>query len=110
MAAETPPGGDGLRVSTDAVEDLAAQFKSIADDLRAELERLAGAAEQVLDASWRGSAARAFTSEWDEFHDNARKVVDDADVIADLVALSMRQYVDSDEAGAAALRTAWTRI
>lgn len=110
MAAMTPSGGDGLRVSTDAVQDLAAQFKSIADDLRAELELLAGAAEQVLDTSWRGSAARAFTGEWDEFHDNARKIVEDADVIADLVALSMRQYVDSDQAGTASLRAAWTRI
>lgn len=110
MASVTSSGGDGVRVDTDAVQDLAMQFKSIADDLRTELERLVAAAEQVRDASWRGSAAQAFNGEWDEFHDNAKNIVDDADVIADLIALSMREYVGTDEAGAAALRSAWTQI
>jgi WXG100 family type VII secretion target len=101
------PGGNGLRVETDPVLAAANEFRSIADQLRDGLQQLVASANEVVDGSWRGDAARAFSLEWDEFHDAAKAIVDDADTIADLVAYSMKTYDGQDETSAAMVRAVW---
>jgi WXG100 family type VII secretion target len=104
----TPGGGDdGLRVDTDTLMSASDQLRSIADDLRDGLSRLMSDADDVVEGSWAGEAATAFAREWDEFRDAAQAIVEDADVIADLVALSMKHYVGRDADGAAMLRSTW---
>jgi len=101
-------GDDGLRIETDSVIAAANEFRSIADELREGLRQLVAAANDVVDGSWRGEAATAFRTDWDDFHDAAKAIVADADTIADLVAFSVKAYVADDDSSAAALRSVWT--
>lgn len=110
--ADATAGGAGdnwLRVETDAVLAAAAEFRSIADERTDGLGRLVSEANAVVDGSWRGQAAAAFDREWDEFHDAAKAIVDDADTIADLVAYSAKIYGQQDDTSAEVLRAVWVR-
>lgn len=106
MAAVNSGGGE-LRIETDSVLDAVSEFRTIADDLREGLRQLVSSAEEVIDGSWRGAAATAFSSEWSEFRDAAHAIVEDAEVIADLVAISVTQYAGSDADSAAMLKATW---
>jgi WXG100 family type VII secretion target len=101
--------GDGLRIETDAVSAAVGEFRSIANELRDGLRQVVTAADEVVDASWRGEAASAFRVEWDEFRESAQSIVEDADAIADLVAYSVKAYVAEDDSSAAVLRSVWVQ-
>ena len=100
-------GGDGLRVETDTLSTASAELRWVADGLRDGLSRLMAVADGVVEGSWVGDAAAAFGGEWDEFRASAAAIVEDADVIADLVALSVENYVGTDADSAAVLRATW---
>ena len=102
------PSGNALHIETDPILAAANEFRSIADRLRDGLQQLVGSANEVVDGSWRGDAAKAFSREWDEFHDAAKSIVEDADTIANLVAYSMKTYDGQDEASAAMVRAVWS--
>jgi WXG100 family type VII secretion target len=108
MAAVSGSGGDRLRIETNPVLAAANEFRAIAEDLRNGLQQLISSANEVVDGSWRGEAAKAFNREWDEFHRAANAVVEDADNIADLVAYSAKTYDSQDESSAAVLRSVWS--
>lgn len=105
--ASVSDGGDGLRIEEDPVRGAADELGTIAQELRTGLQQLISAANDVVDASWRGEAAAAFRSEWEDFHDSAKTIVEDADTIADLVAYSVKVYAAEDESNAALVRSVW---
>lgn len=103
-------GGQELRVHTDTLGSASDQLQSIADELRDGLRRLVSQAERVIEGTWRGEAATAFSKEWDEFREAAESIVEDADVIAGLVSLSVTHYVNDDDTSAEMLRATWSRL
>ena len=106
----TAGGGSdhALRVQTDTLSSASDQLQSIADELRDELRRLVSHADRVVEGSWRGEAASVFANEWHEFRETAESIVEDADVIAGLVARSVNHYVNDDESSAEMLRATWS--
>ncbi|MBN3456392.1 WXG100 family type VII secretion target [Mycobacterium sp. DSM 3803] len=108
--ADAAGGAGELRVETDTLASTSDELQTIADGLRDELRRLISNTESVVEGSWRGEAATAFAREWEEFRSAAESIVEDADVIAGLVALSAKQYSGTDEASAQMLRATWSRV
>ncbi|OMB89919.1 hypothetical protein A5746_21790 [Mycolicibacterium conceptionense] len=102
-------GGQELRVETTTLDSASDQLQSIADELQDELRRLVSNIERVVEGTWRGEAATSFAREWEDFRSAAESVVDDADVIAGLVALSATHYAGTDETSAHMLRATWSR-
>ena len=99
-----------LCVATDTLSNASDQLQSIADELRDELRRLISNTGRVVEGTWRGEAATAFAREWEEFRSAAEAIVEDADVIAGLIALSAKYYADTDETSAHMLHATWSRM
>jgi uncharacterized protein YukE len=75
--------------------------------LREGFDQLLTSVDDVVEGSWRGEAARMFGRDWDDYRRAAAKVVNDADEIAQRVAMSVNAYVAQDEHSASVVRAAW---
>lgn len=100
-------GGDGLRIEEDPVKAAAEELDAIAAELREGMRQVVAAANDVVDASWRGEAASAFRREFEDFHDAAKSIIDDAETIAGLVGYSVNVFASEDSSSAAVLRSVW---
>lgn len=97
-------GGGMLRIDSDPVRAAAAEFRAIADELREGFRQLVSSVDEIVEGSWRGEAAPTFGRDWDDFRSSAAKVVEDAEEIANRVAVSVEAYVAQDGNSAAILR------
>jgi WXG100 family type VII secretion target len=66
---------DHLRVDADAAFNTAHAVSNDAEELREELSRIAREWDNI-SRGWSGTAASAFASIWDEWHEGAAKVVE----------------------------------
>jgi WXG100 family type VII secretion target len=81
-----------------------AMVRDAAEQGRAELSRLGGAAQDLLGEHWRGHAATAFAAGWHEWADGARTVLTALDEMARALGTTATQYEQNETGVSVELR------
>lgn len=64
-----------LMVDPTQLREVAAAVSELADSADAGLRRLDALADDVLDTTWRGAAAAAYTDEWERWRSSAQRII-----------------------------------
>ncbi len=58
---------------------------------------------ELLGSGWRGSAASAYSTAWDQWHDGAGQVIRGLQTMSDLLSLAGNEYAKTDAQSGEAL-------
>jgi WXG100 family type VII secretion target len=88
----------GFLVDPDDVQALGASVRAAAEHAGAAVGRVRAEADALFATGWRGPAAAAFRSGWNDWLDGAEDVLAALDELATLLGASAADYRQSDEA------------
>lgn len=87
-----------------SVEVVVSELHAAADRLRGAGQRLQDGlssvdleTRQLLGSGWKGDAAGAYGTAWDQWHSGAGQVVRGLQTMADLLTVAAKEYAKTDE-------------